>query len=131
MEAKVMLKNCSHSPRKMRLLADLIRGMEVDKAMFTLRLNEKKIYANYLEKLIKSGINSWAQKYPDASIESAGLKVLMVKVDGGRMLKRVQPAPQGRAHRVRKRYNHITMVIGSNGSEETVDMATEIESKEN
>jgi large subunit ribosomal protein L22 len=128
METTVYLRNNSHSPRKMRLIADLVRGMDVQKAMFTLRLNEKKMYSLELEKLIKSGIASWVQKFPTESIETADLRIKMIKVDGGKMLKRIQPAPQGRAHRVRKRYNHISLTVGNN---ETPMMASDLENDNN
>lgn len=115
METTVYLRNCSHSPRKMRLLADLIRGMQVDKAMYTLQVHAKRLYAKNLENLLRSALASWTEKFPDDRMEDNGLVIKIVKVDGARVLKRVQPAPQGRAHRVRKRYNHITLTIGSEG----------------
>ena len=121
METIVKLNNCPLSPRKMRLLADMVRGMDVDKAMYSLRLNNKKAYAIYLEKLIKSGIASWTEKNPEESIESAELFVKAVMVDGGRVMKRVQPAPQGRAYRVRKRSNHITLTIASRFEGQVMD----------
>ncbi len=114
METTVYLRNCAHSPRKMRLLADLIRGMKVDKAMYTLKVHAKRTYAGHLEKLLRSALASWTQNFPDERVEDSGLIIKQVKIDGGRMLKRVQPAPQGRAHRVRSRYNHITLTIGNN-----------------
>jgi large subunit ribosomal protein L22 len=113
METTVKLSNCAHSPRKMRLLADLVRGMKVEKAIYVLKVHEKKMYALHLEKLIRSAIASWTEKNPNERVEDNELIVKSVKVDVGRVLKRIQPAPQGRAHRVRKRYNHITVVIGS------------------
>ena len=121
METTVYLRNCAHSPRKMRLLADLVRGMKVDKAMYTLKVHPKRMYAIHLEKLLRSGLSSWTQSFPDERIEDSGLVIKQVKIDCGRVLKRVQPAPQGRAHRVRSRYNHITLTIGNN---ETVAVET-------
>ncbi len=113
METTVKLNNCAHSPRKMRLLADLVRGMAVDKAMYILQVHEKRIYAKNLEKLLKSALSSFSEKFPEENIDNSGLKITRIQIDGGRVLKRVQPAPQGRAHRVRKRYNHITLSIGN------------------
>ena len=84
-------------------------------------MNNKKAYAIYLEKLIKSGIASWTEKNPEESIESAELFVKAVMVDGGRVMKRVQPAPQGRAYRVRKRSNHITLTIASRFEGQVMD----------
>ena len=115
METTAKLNNCAHSPRKMRRLADIIRGMNVDKALYILKTHNKRMYATQLEKLLRSALANWTQKFPEESLEDSGLVVKMVKVDCGRVLKRVQPAPQGRAYRVRKRYNHITLTIGNNG----------------
>jgi large subunit ribosomal protein L22 len=111
METTVKLSNCAHSPRKMRLLADLVRGMKVDKAIYVLKVHEKKMYALHLEKLIRSAVASWSEKNTSGRVDENELIVKSVKVDAGRVLKRIQPAPQGRAHRVRKRYNHITVVV--------------------
>jgi large subunit ribosomal protein L22 len=111
METVAKLYNSSYSPRKMRLLADLIRGMRADKALFVLKLNEKKAYAKAMEKLLLSAISNWKQQNGGQAEENE-LFVKRVNVDGGRMLKRIQAAPQGRAHRVRKRSNHITIVLG-------------------
>ena len=113
METVAKLKNSPHSPRKMRLLADLIRGMKVDRALFVLKVHEKHVYAQQLEKLLRSAISNWEQKHQGESMEDSGLFIKIINVDGGRMLKRIQPAPQGRAHRIRKRYNHITLIVDS------------------
>jgi large subunit ribosomal protein L22 len=91
--------------------------MKVDKAIYVLKVHEKKMYALHLEKLIRSAVSSWSEKNPSERIEDNDLIVKSVKIDVGRVLKRIQPAPQGRAHRVRKRYNHITVVIGNSTSE--------------
>jgi large subunit ribosomal protein L22 len=115
METTVYLRNCSHSPRKMRLLVDIIRGMRVDKALYTLKVHNKRMYAKNLENLLRAALSSWTEKFPSERVEDNGLLITQVKVDGARVLKRVQPAPQGRAHRVRKRYNHITLSIGNGG----------------
>ena len=105
------LRNCPTSPRKMRLVADMIRGVQVEKASFLLQFS-KKAAAKRVEKLLWSAINNYEQKSGN-SWESANLSVKEIFVDSGRMLKRVQPAPQGRAHRIRKRSNHVTVVLES------------------
>jgi len=106
------LNNCPTSPRKMRLVADLVRGERVEKALNILRFNQKEA-SNRLEKLLLSAIANWQAKNEDASIEEAELFVKEIRVDGGTMLKRLRPAPQGRAHRIRKRSNHVTLVLGA------------------
>jgi len=107
------LNNCPTSPRKMRLVADLIRGEKVNKALNILKFSNKEASIR-LEKLLLSAIANWQAKNEDASLEDADLFVKEVRVDGGRMLKRLRPAPQGRAHRIRKRSNHVTVVLGAN-----------------
>ncbi|MFY7935996.1 MAG: 50S ribosomal protein L22 [Flavobacterium sp.] len=109
------LNNCPTSPRKMRLVADLVRGQKVERALNILRFSSKEA-SRKLEKLLLSAINNWQQKNADASIEEANLFVKEIKVDGGTMLKRLRPAPQGRAHRIRKRSNHVTVVLGENNN---------------
>ena len=104
------LNNSPIAPRKMRLVADLVRGVEVNKALNILQHNAKEA-SNSLEKLLRSAIANWEQKNEDRSIEEETLVVNSIEVSGGRMLKRIQPAPQGRAHRIRKRSNHVTIVI--------------------
>jgi large subunit ribosomal protein L22 len=106
------LNNCPTSPRKMRLIADLIRGMDADKALAELKLNPKEA-SGRMEKLLLSALANWETKNEGQRMDEANLYVSEVKVDGGRMLKRVQPAPQGRAHRIRKRSNHVTLVVDS------------------
>lgn len=106
------LKDVPTSTRKMRLVADLIRGQRVSSAMNTLK-HEAKVGASKLEKLLLSAIANWQNKNQDAKIEEADLYVKEIWVDGGRILKRLKPAPQGRAHRIRKRSNHVTLVIDS------------------
>jgi len=113
MEAVAKLNNYPTSPRKMRLLADLIRGMEVEKALGILQFNPKHP-AVPMYKLLKSAINNWEQKNADEKVEDAGLIVKTIMVDGGRVIKRMRPAPQGRGYRVRKRSNHVTIVVDSN-----------------
>ncbi|MFD2891092.1 50S ribosomal protein L22 [Flavobacterium chuncheonense] len=109
------LNNCPTSPRKMRLVADLVRGKKVELALNILRFNSKEA-SRKVEKLLLSAIANWQAKNADASIEEAGLFVKEIRVDGGMMLKRLRPAPQGRAHRIRKRSNHVTIVLGSNNN---------------
>ncbi len=103
------LNNCPTSPRKMRLVADLVRGMEVNKALGVLQFTPKEA-ATKLEILLKSAMHNYEAK-TGATVNEGELKVSSIHVDSGRMLKRVQPAPQGRAHRVRKRSNHVTLFI--------------------
>ncbi len=105
------LNGCPTSPRKMRIVADLVRGMEVEKALQILKFNPKEASIN-LEKLLLSAIANWQAKNEDAAIEDAGLFVKEIYVDSASMLKRLRPAPQGRAHRIRKRSNHVTLVLG-------------------
>ncbi len=109
------LNNCPTSPRKMRLVADLVRGEQVEKALNILRFSPKEA-SRRLEKLLLSAIANWQAKNEDASIEDAELFVKEIRVDGGSMLKRLRPAPQGRAHRIRKRSNHVTLVLGANNN---------------
>ena len=106
------LNNCPTSPRKMRLVADLVRGEDVEKALQILKFNNKEASLR-LEKLLLSAIANWQMKNEDASVEEAELFVKEIRVDGGAMLKRLRPAPQGRAHRIRKRSNHVTLVVGA------------------
>jgi len=105
------LNNSPIAPRKMRLVADLIRGMEVNKALNVLQHNAKDASTS-LEKLLRSALANW-EKNEGKSIEEENLVVKTIQVDGGTMLKRIQPAPQGRAHRIRKRSNHVTIVVDS------------------
>lgn len=112
MEAVAILKNVPTSPRKMRLVADMIRGERVNKALSILKF-EPKVGAEKLEKLLLSAISNWQLQNEDAKIEEADLYIKTISVDGGRMLKRLRPAPQGRAHRIRKRSNHVKIVIDS------------------
>ncbi|GAL68230.1 50S ribosomal protein L22 [Jejuia pallidilutea] len=109
------LNNCPTSPRKMRLVADLVRGEKVEKALNILKFNNKEA-SGRLEKLLLSAIANWQAKNEDADVETAELFVKEIRVDGGSMLKRLRPAPQGRAHRIRKRSNHVTLVVGANNN---------------
>ncbi len=124
MEAVAKLNNVPTSPRKMRLVADLIKGEKVSKALNILKF-ESKVGAPMLEKLLLSAIANWQNRNEDASLEDADLYVKEIRVDGGRMLKRLRPAPQGRAHRIRKRSNHVTLVIDSLIPVETEEVINE------
>lgn len=108
--AVAYLKNVPTSPRKMRLVADLIRGERVSSALNILKYESMQAAAR-LEKLLLSAISNWESKNTDVKLAEADLFVKDIFVDGGRMLKRLRPAPQGRAHRVRKRSNHVTLVV--------------------
>ena len=107
-----VLKNCPTSPRKMRLVIDLIRGQEVNKALDILKFNSKEA-SGRVEKLLLSAISNWQNKNEGVRIEDSQLYVKTAFVDQGRTLKRLRPAPQGRAHRIRKRSNHVTLVLDS------------------
>ncbi len=128
MEAVARLKNVPTSPRKMRVVADLIRGRRVNSALNVLKFEAKQGAAR-LEKLLLSAISNWQAKNEDQKLEEADLYVKEIFVDSARMLKRLRPAPQGRAHRIRKRSNHVTMVIDSQN--ELVVQETNTENKEN
>jgi large subunit ribosomal protein L22 len=118
------LKNVPTSPRKMRLIADLIRGERVNKALNILKYEPK------VEKLLLAAISGWTAKHQDVKLEEADLYVKEIWVDGGRILKRLRPAPQGRAHRVRKRSNHVTIVVDSFKKEAAAETQTAKETKE-
>lgn len=106
------LNDCPTSPRKMRLVADLVRGMEVGRAIQILHLTPKDASLR-LEKLVRSALSNWQQKNPGARLEESQLIVKEIFVDSARMLKRLRPAPQGRGYRVRKRSNHVTVILDS------------------
>ena len=110
MEAVAKLRNYPTSPRRMRLLADEIRGMEVEKALALLE-HHPQHSSTPLYKLLKSAISNWQQKNEGQGAEDAGLVVKTIYVDGARTLKRMLPAPQGRAYRLRKRSNHVTLIV--------------------
>jgi len=111
-KAFAILRNSPVSPRKMRLVADLVRGEDVSKALDMLRYSSKEA-AKRLEKLILSAVSNWQQKNEGTRIEDSNLFIKEIFVDQSRTLKRIQPAPQGRAYRIRKRSNHVTVVLGS------------------
>jgi large subunit ribosomal protein L22 len=123
MEAVAKLKNYPTSPRKMRLLADLIRGEKVEKALAILE-HSAKHPAVPMRKLVLSAINNWKQKNEGGDEHELVVKIIMV--DGARTLKRMRPAPQGRGYRVRKRSNHVTVIVDTKGTKvETVPVVEE------
>lgn len=107
------LNNCPTSPRKMRLVADQVRGESINQALAILKFSPKEA-SRKLEKLLLSAISNWQAKNEEKDLEKADLFVKEIKVDSGKMLKRLRPAPQGRAHRIRKRSNHVTLILGAN-----------------
>ena len=120
MEAIAKLRNVPTSTRKMRLIADLIRGKGVDLALNTLKF-DSKIGSKRMEKLLLSAIANWQDKNKDSKIEDSDLFIKEIFVDGGKIIKRLRPAPQGRAHRIRKRSNHVTMILDSLNKTEKKD----------
>ncbi len=108
--AVASLKASPIAPRKMRLVADLVRGVDVNKALNILQHNSK-FASKSLEKLLRSAIANWELKNEGKSIEDEKLVVKSIQVDSAAMMKRIQTAPQGRAHRVRKRSNHVTIIV--------------------
>lgn len=120
-EYRAVLKNCPTSPRKMRLVVNMVRGMEVNKALDVLKFSSKDA-SKKVEKLLMSAIANWQTKNEGTRLEDSDLYVKAITVDSGRMLKRLRPAAQGRAHRVRKRSNHVTIFVDSRNDvvEETV-----------
>lgn len=121
---QAILRNCPTSPRKMRLVTDLISGMEVNRALDVLKYSSQDA-SRRLEKLLLSAIANWQAKNEGVRIEESNLYVKLIHVDGGRSLKRLQTAPQGRAYRIRKRSNHVTLVLDSmNKQVETVETET-------
>ncbi|MFV0290700.1 MAG: 50S ribosomal protein L22 [Mangrovibacterium sp.] len=113
---RAVLRDCPTSPRKMRLVADMVRGMEVNKALSVLKFSSKEA-SSRVEKLLMSAIANWQAKNEGSRIEDSNLYVKEIFVDSGRMLKRLRPAPQGRAHRIRKRSNHVTLSLASKNIE--------------
>jgi large subunit ribosomal protein L22 len=109
------LNNCPTSPRKMRLVADIIRGKKVEDALNILKFSSKEA-AGRLDKLVLSAVANWQAKNEEGDVADAGLFIKEIRVDGGTMLKRLRPAPQGRAHRIRKRSNHVTLVLGESNT---------------
>jgi large subunit ribosomal protein L22 len=113
MEAVAKLRNCPNSPRKMRLIADLIRGKSVEEGLSMVKFHPMRPYAQRIEKLLLSAIANWQLKNEDTKVEQSELFIKSIYVDIGKQLKRVRPAPQGRANRIIKRSNHVTLVVDS------------------
>lgn len=124
-KAMAVLNNCPSSPRKMRLVVDMIRGVEVTRALDMLRYSTKEP-SKRVEKLLLSAIANWQKKNEEMRVEKSNLYVKEIFVDGGRQLKRLRPAPQGRGYRIRKRSNHVTIVLDS-----LTNNQEQIESKSN
>lgn len=124
MEAVAKLNNVPTSPRKMRVVADLVRGKNVNIALNLLKFEAKQGAAR-LEKLVLSAISNWQAKNEDLKLEESELFIKEIYVDSGRILKRLRPAPQGRAHRIRKRSNHVTIVVDSKNAVESKESNTE------
>lgn len=110
------LRNCPTSPRKMRLIADMVRGMKVERALNVLKHSPQDA-SERMYKLLLSALANWQAKNEGVRIEDTSLYIKEVGVDGGRQLKRIRTAPQGRAHRIRKRSNHVTLLIDNNITE--------------
>lgn len=115
-KAIAVLRNCPTSPRKMRYVVDMIRGIEVNRALDILKYSNKDAAVN-VEKLLLSAIANWQAKNEGTRVEDSNLVVKEAFVDGGRMLRRMRTAPQGRGYRVLKRSNHVTLVLDSAISE--------------
>ena len=110
MQAVAKYKNCPIPPRKMRLVADNVRGLSVQKAFNILKFSRVE-GAYWIEKTLNSAVANWSVKHNGQSPDGADLFVSEIRIDPGMMLKRFRPAPHGRAHRIRKRFNHITIVV--------------------
>lgn len=127
MEAVAKLKDCGISARKMRLVADLVRGKKVEPAINTLHYTKKEA-AGVLEKLLLSAVNNWENKSQGQDVDEADLVIKTLLVDDAGHLKRIRSAPQGRAHRIRKHSCHVTVVIASRaGKQQDVNVADEEE----
>ncbi|MCQ2974382.1 MAG: 50S ribosomal protein L22 [Bacteroidales bacterium] len=118
--AFAILRNNPTSPRKMRFVAGLIRNQQANKALDILQFSPQEA-AIKLRKLLQSAIANWVEKNKGERLEDADLYVKEVRVDGARMLKRLRPAPQGRAYRVRKRSNHVTIILGNKANKENIN----------
>ncbi|MFN3784368.1 MAG: 50S ribosomal protein L22 [Spirosomataceae bacterium] len=123
MEAKARLNDYPTSPRKVRLVADLIRGKQVGQALGILSF-QSQAAAPVMKKVLMSAIANWQNLNEDQKVEEANLYVKSIFVDGGRMLKRLRPAPQGRAYRVRKRSHHLTIIVDSKAGAATENIET-------
>ena len=122
------LNNCPTSPRKMRLVADMISGQRVEQALHLLK-NAPQQASVRLHKLLLSAIANWQAKNEGSRIEESDLFIKEISVDSGRMLKRIRTAPQGRAARIRKRSNHVTMIVDSHNKPVAEETAPEAEAK--
>jgi len=122
------LNNCPTSPRKMRLIADMIRGKKVEMALVMLK-NSPQVSSDRLYTLLKSAISNWQAKNEGVRLEDSDLFVKEISVDSGRVLKRIRTAPQGRAHRIKKRSNHVTLVVDSHNKPSSEVEETTIETK--
>ncbi len=120
------LMNVPSSPRKMRLVADMVRGMDVEQALHVLKYSPKEA-SSRVYKLLLSAIANWQVKNEGQRLEENELFIKKISVDGGRMLKRIQTAPQGRAHRIRKRSNHVTLELGSRLQAEEISTEEEVQ----
>ena len=127
-EYYAVLRNCPTSPRKMRLVADMIKGIEVNKALDMLKFSSKEA-SRRVEKLLLSAIANWQAKNEGTRLEDVNLYVKTAYVDQSRSLKRIQPAPQGRAHRIKKRSNHVTVVIDTKNQVEKKEVVLEQENQ--
>ena len=123
------LNNCPTSPRKMRLIADMIRGKKVELALVMLK-NSPQVSSDRLYTLLKSAIANWQAKNEGIKLEESDLFVKEISVDSGRVLKRIRTAPQGRAHRIKKRSNHVTLVVDSHNKPSSEVEETTIETQE-
>lgn len=123
------LNNCPTSPRKMRLIVDMIRGKKVELALVMLK-NSPQVSSDRLYTLLKSAIANWQAKNEGVRLEDSDLFVKEISVDSGRVLKRIRTAPQGRAHRIKKRSNHVTLFVDSRNKPSSEVEETTIETKE-
>jgi large subunit ribosomal protein L22 len=114
------LNNCPTSPRKMRLVAGMVRGMEAEKALYILKYAPQEASVR-VRKLLLSAISNWQQKNEGVRMENANLYVKEIMVDSGRVLKRMQPAPKGMGHPILKRSNHVTLILGNKVEETGLD----------
>ena len=116
------LNDVPTSPQKMRLVADIIRGQEVNHALDILKFSKKEASVR-LEKLLRSAIANWEAKNEESrkELENGNVFVQTIMVDGGRQLKRIRTAPQGRAARIRKRSNHVTVIVGTKNTEKPAE----------
>jgi len=124
------ITNCPTSPRKMRMVAELIRGKDIDLAISILKFNQKAP-AIRLEKLLLSAIANWQTQNPEERLEEQGLIVKSIFVDSGRQLKRLRPAPQGRGNRIRKRSNHVTIILASKFAPQNTIEEVDVDQEEN